>query len=105
MGQIRVATKMERRWFANAPEQFCWGVWQNEENAVLFHQGSGDTLMLNPLGEFLLKRLLVAQQTQPELAACAAYYFEIENDGDLADAVLHSLITFRSLGLVVSDSL
>ncbi|WP_428607258.1 HPr-rel-A system PqqD family peptide chaperone [Sedimenticola sp.] len=102
---MEAATTTERLWFANAPDQFCWGVWPDEEEAVLFHQGSGDTLMLNPLGEFLLKRLQIEQQTQSELAASAATYFDISNDNELAGAVYLSLLTFRSLGLVISDSL
>ncbi len=96
---------MEIKWFANAPEQFCWAVWEDEEDVVLFHQGAGDTLMLNPLGEFLLKRLQQEQLTQIELSASAANYFDIDNDSQLSDAVAASLHTFRSLGLVISDTL
>lgn len=99
------AEKMERRWFANAPDQFCWSIWPDEEEAVLFHQGSGDTLMLNPLAEFLLKRLQLESQTPSELTRSAADYFEIDANSELADAVHHSLLTFRSLGLVISDLL
>lgn len=95
----------ERQWLANGPDQFCWGVWQDEEDAVLFHQGSGDTLMLNPLGEYLLKQLQLGRQTQSELAATAARYFEIDNNSELAEAIGVSLLAFRSLGLVISDSL
>ena len=96
---------MESGWFANAPEQFCWSIWLDEEEAVLFHQGSGDTLMLNPLGEFLLKRLQLERQTPSELTRSAADYFEIDANSELVDAVHLSLLTFRSLGLVISDSL
>ncbi len=95
----------ERQWLANSPDQFCWSVWQDEEEAVLFHQGSGDTLMLNPLGEYLLKQLQLERHTQSELTATAAQYFEIDNNSELADAVGVSLRTFQSLGLVISDSL
>lgn len=97
--------RVERRWFANAPGQFCWGDWPDTGEAVLFHQGSGDTLMLNPLGEFLLKRLLIEQRTQSQLAAEAADHFRIANDNALVNAVLESLYTFRSLGLIISDTL
>lgn len=72
---------------------------------MLFHQGSGDTLMLNPLGEFLLRRLQDHQLTHAELTRSAADYFEIEKESGLAESILSSLHTFRSLGLVVSDIL
>lgn len=93
------------RWFANGPEQFCWADWPDEEEAVLFHQGSGDTLMLNPLGEYLLKRLQQEQLTHQQLSAAAADYFHIDNDAGLTESIVTSLRTFRSLGLVVSDTL
>ncbi len=94
-----------RRWFANGPEQFCWANWPDEDEAVLFHQGSGDTLMLNPLGEYLLKRLQAEPLTHVQLAASAADYFDIDNDVQLVESTIASLRTFRSLGLVVSDTL
>lgn len=102
---MEITEKTERRWSANAPEQFCWGNWQDEDEAVLFHEGSGDTLMLNPLGEFLLKCLQSEQLTHAELSTSAADYFEIDNDSRLADSIIASLHTFRSLGLVISDIL
>jgi len=102
---METAEQTERRWFANAPDQFCWSNWQGEEESVLFHQGSGDTLLLNPLGEFLLKRLQIEQLTHTELTASAANYFEIDNDAGLADSIMASLHTFRSFGLVISDTL
>lgn len=105
MSGMETTENTERRWFANGAEQFCWGNWPGEEESVLFHQGSGDTLMLNPLGEFLLKRLQIEQLTHAKLAASASDYFEIENDSELAEAVMASLRTFRSLGLVISDTL
>jgi len=95
----------ERHWQANCPDQFCWGVWQDEEDAVLFHQGSGDTLMLNHLGEYLLRQLQLSDHTQSQLVADAAQFFELDNNTELADAVAVSMHTFRSLGLVISDSL
>jgi len=94
-----------RRWFANGPEQFCWASWPDEDEAVLFHQGSGDTLMLNPLGEYLLKQLQVKPLNHAQLTASAADYFNIDNDDQLAQSMIDSLRTFRSLGLVVSDTL
>jgi PqqD family protein of HPr-rel-A system len=89
-------------WRANSPDQFCWGIWQDEEDAVLFHQGSGDTLMLNPLGEYLLRQLQSDDQTQPQLVTGAAKFFELDSNNELTDAVAVSMHTFQLLGLVMS---
>lgn len=97
--------RIDKYWLANCPNQFYWAVWPDEEDVVFFHQGSGDTLLLNPLGEFLLKRLQSGRQTPSGLSAAAAGYFDVDNNKDMADAVLDSLHVFRTLGLVISGSL
>ncbi|MCP3870979.1 MAG: hypothetical protein GY703_23360, partial [Gammaproteobacteria bacterium] len=48
-------TTHQNLWTANEPDLFHWSEWENEEESVLFHKGSGETLLLNPLGAFLLK--------------------------------------------------
>lgn len=95
----------ERKWTANSPEQFHWAVWDEEEDAVLFHEGSGDTLMLNPLGEFLLKELKKEIKLQGDLSLAAAVYFDLDNDDELKQVVESSLKTFHLLGLVRTSSL
>ncbi|GEM_PF-2304839 len=104
MGMNGMDEFIDNKWFLNRPEQFHWAVWNDEEDAVLFHGGAGNTLMLNPLGEYLLKALLSDPKNIEELCRGAAHYFDIDNNQDLHDVALSSMQQFRYIGLVLTES-
>ena len=89
-------------WKANAPTQFHWADWEDGEESVFFHQGSGETLLLNPLGVFLLKTVCDEPVSSETLSQQAAGYFDLPVDEDLTRAITTSLLTFERKGLVLS---
>ena len=89
-------------WKANSPTHFHWAKWENGEESAFFHQGSGETLLLNPLGVFLLKTICEDQVSSETLAQRAAEYFDLPMDGNLTRAINSSLFTFEQKGLVLS---
>ena len=89
-------------WRANSPNQFHWAEWRDGEESVFFHQGSGETLLLNPLGAFLLKTICNNPVSLETLAQQAAGYFDLPLDEDLTRAINTSLFTFERKGLVLS---
>lgn len=95
----------ETQWIVNGPESFHWAVWDDEEDAVLFHQGSGDTLLVNPLAELILRELQKNPKSKADIALAASRYFDIENDEKLESSIRSTLNAFRTLGLVIRDSL
>ena len=88
-------------WKANFPELFSWAEWDDEEASVLFHQGSGETLLLNPLGAFLLKTVCHQSATIDTLTQLSGRYFDLPLDDELNKAIRTSLHTFEQKGLVV----
>lgn len=93
------ATTVE--WVANAPRFWCWAEWEEEETCALFHQGSGETLLLNPLGRFVLKAVSDRPMTAQALTSLAAARFQLPEDEALAAAIGVSLASFRQRGLVL----
>jgi len=91
------------KWMLNAPQQFNWACWEDEENVVLFHEGSGDTILLNPLGEFLLKTIGDESAISADLAVLACKYFELTDAEELNQVIQQTLDSFRKMGLVISD--
>lgn len=89
-------------WKANFPDAFHWAEWDTEENAVLFHEGSGETLMLTPMGAFILKTISINAISTGTLAEQAAQYFDIPLDDKLTGAIRMILRTFEQKGLVLS---
>ncbi|MCP3867841.1 MAG: hypothetical protein GY703_07050, partial [Gammaproteobacteria bacterium] len=64
--------------------------------------GSGETLLLNPLGAFLLKAVSEKPMSIDELVQHAASFFRTTVDEELIQMVATSLYTFKAKGLVVS---
>ena len=87
-------------WEANFPAYFRWADWADEEESVFFHQGSGETLLLNPLGAFLLKTIAAAPISTKALAQRAATRFDLSADQSLATAIGASLHVFAQKGLI-----
>ena len=89
-------------WKANSPTQFHWAEWEDGEEYAFFHQGSGETLLLNALGVFLLKTISEHPVSSEELAKLAAGFFGLPMDEDLKRTINTSLFTFERKGLVLS---
>lgn len=89
-------------WKANSPTHFHWAEWADGEETVFFHQGSGETLLLNPLGVFLLKTICENPVSSETLTQLTAMYFGLPMDEDLTRTIKTSLFTFERKGLVLS---
>lgn len=87
-------------WKANFPAYFRWADWADEDESVFFHQGSGETLLLNPLGAFLLKTIAAEPLSAKALAQRAATRFDLSADKSLANAIGTSLNLFAQKGLI-----
>ncbi|MCB1763505.1 MAG: hypothetical protein KDI27_10250 [Gammaproteobacteria bacterium] len=87
-------------WRANLPGFFHWAVWDDEEEEVFYHQGSGETLLLNPLGAFILKIIGSAEISTDKLVQLAANHFKLPIDQALIDCIEMSLRTFAQKGLI-----
>lgn len=92
------------QWALNFPEQFHWARWEDEDSAVLYHEGSGDTILLSPLGEYILTRINESPLSIPELIGAVCQYFSIEEDDELACSVENSLASFRIMGLIIRST-
>jgi hypothetical protein len=90
-------------WRANFPDFFLWAEWEDEEASVFFHQGSGETLLLNPLGAYLLKTICSEGISIEKLAHRTARYFDLPVDKALLGTINMSLRTFEQKGLVLSS--
>jgi hypothetical protein len=64
-------------WKANFPDSFLWAEWEDEEASVFFHRGSGETLLLNPLGAYLLKTICSEDISEEKLAQRTVRYFDL----------------------------
>jgi len=92
-------------WKANFSECFLWAEWETEEASVFFHKGSGETLLLNPLGTFILKTLGNEEASTETLARMTSRNFNLPLDEELRGAIRMSLHTFEQKGLLLpSDS-
>jgi len=91
-------------WNANFPDFFVWAEWKGQEPSVVFHQGSGETLLLNPLGAFLLKTVCNEPISIETLAQLTAQYFDLPLDEELTRAISMSLHTFEQKGLILSTT-
>lgn len=87
-------------WEANFPAFFHWAAWQDEDESVFYHQGSGETLLLSPLGAFLLKMIATGPTSVEKLALSAAHHFDLPLDNELTTVIATSLQTFAQKGLV-----
>ncbi len=93
--------KSDSQWKVNIPEYLLWAEWDNEEETGVFHPGSGDTLLLNPLGAFLLKSIQMENRSTPALIHLAAQHFNLPEDSELTRAINTSLRTFERIGLIL----
>lgn len=91
-------------WRVDFPDFFHWAEWQDEEESVFYHQGSGETLLLNPLGAFVLKTVCNGEISTEKLAQQTAHYFELPMDAALIDGIDLSLRTFEQKGLIHSEA-
>jgi len=91
-------------WRADLPDLFHWAEWEDEEESVFYHQGSGETLLLNPLGAFVLKTVCNSEISTENLALKTAHHFELPMDAALIDGVALSLRIFQQKGLIYSDT-
>ncbi len=89
-------------WKANFPDLFLWAEWEEEAASVLFHEGSGETLLLNPLGAFLLKTICSGKISTENLVQHTARYFDLPQDEALRETIRASLHTFELKGLILS---
>lgn len=89
-------------WKANFPDYFLWAEWEAEEASVYFHEGSGETLLLNPLGAFILKAVGNDAISTESLAQLTARNFDLPLDEELTGAIRMSLHTFEQKGLICS---
>ena len=87
-------------WEANFPAFFHWAAWPDEDESVFFHQGSGETLLLGPLGAFLLDQIAAGPTSAKTLAQSAARRFDLPVDDELTNVIDTSLRTFADKGLV-----
>jgi len=90
------------KWMLNFPDQFHWASWSDADSVVLFHEGSGDTVLLSPLGEYVLKQLEQLPLSHTELVSAVGGFFNIEEDLDLVNSIESTLRSFRKMGLIVS---
>lgn len=88
-------------WTANFPECFLWAEWETEELSVFFHEGSGETLLLNPLGALILKAIGNGEASTDMLARLAARNFDLPLDEKLLSTIQMALHTFEQKGLVL----
>jgi len=88
-------------WKANFPDFFLWAEWEAEEGSVFFHEGSGETLLLNPLGAYLLKTLCSEELSTGKLAQRTARHFDLPLDDELTGAIRMNLHTFEQKGLLL----
>ena len=84
------------------PDYFLWAEWEDEEASVFFHEGSGETLLLGPLGAFILKIIGNEPVSTEKLYQLTARNFDLGLDEELTDAVRMSLHTFEQKGLIRS---
>lgn len=91
-------------WEANFPAYFHWADWQDEGESVFFHQGSGETLLLNPLGAFLLQSIAIGPVSTEKLTLSAAHHFDFALSKELTTAIGASLHSFAQKGLIFPSS-
>jgi PqqD family protein of HPr-rel-A system len=82
------------------PECFHWASWENSEESVLFHAASGDTIIVNQLGEFLLKTIINHESSTHQLAEAAAKSFGFELDDEWISMIYQHLISLEKPGLI-----
>lgn len=99
---MKTEERIISKWALNFPQHFHWAYWEGDDNVALFHEGSGDAILLSPLGEYLLKKLKESPLTSTELISEAGCFFELEQDSEFASAVKSTLRSFRDMGLIVS---
>lgn len=99
---MKTENRIISKWALNFPQHFHWAHWKGEDNVALFHEGSGDAILLSPLGEYLLKRLGKSPLSSTELISEAGRFFDLEQDSELANSVKSTLRSFRDMGLIVS---
>lgn len=87
----RVIPAFELHWRCGA----AWG-----EGAVVFHGGSGDTHLLNPIAAEALHALAEAPADCRELARRLAAALELESVEDLVGRLKPLLAEFNQLGLI-----
>ncbi len=92
--------KADIHWKVNIPEYLLWAEWADEEETAVFHPGSGDTLLLNPLGAFLLQTIQTENRSTPTLIHLAAQHFNLSEDSETARTINTSLRTFERMGLI-----
>lgn len=86
------------RWQLLSGFRLRWQSWGDEY--VVYHSGSGDTHLLDPIAAEVLKNLECASANTSELLDRISISLDIKADGDLAAMLEQLLSEFYKLGLI-----
>jgi PqqD family protein of HPr-rel-A system len=89
---------VEPQWRTVPGSLFRWREWDGE--FVLYHESSGDTHRLNPLGARAVMLLLASAAGVGELSGRLATEFALEGDAELTVSVDRLLLHLYGLGLI-----
>lgn len=90
---------MAHRWRTNPEWELVWHSWDDDET-VVFHSGSGDTHILNPIAAAALHALAANALSVEELAETIASHEGMLADGELVQNMQWLLHEFDELGLI-----
>lgn len=95
---------MSKIWIASFPEGFYWPDCNDSHDEFIFyHLASGELLIINKLGKFLLDSIYKQAYMEKELVLLVCQYFEIDCDNDISNAIHSTLNRFNTLGLILNE--
>jgi len=74
--------------------------WPDEDNAVLWHEATADTYVINPFGQILFEQLAFHPQTLNELVQNLSDRVDVDNLDNLTDSVKIYLNQFKIMGFL-----
>ena len=91
---------------ASFPNGFYWPDYnKHQEEFVFYHQASGELLIINILGKFILDTLYKQAHSEKALELLTCQFFEIKCDDDITSAIHSTLGQFNTLGIIMNKDL